>query len=140
LSALCKVVAPAQVQVTYSASNPLPFRVEWCSELGPISFAGSSPDEAAERALSSLRGRMLPELGSFNARAEAPASFCSRVEPPTSTSTAAKMLVRSSGPGASAPVSEPLAQAGWVEAMNERIQAIEEGKPIRRAKLHLVRS
>jgi hypothetical protein len=130
LSALCKVVAPAQVQVTYSASHPLPFRVEWSSELGPISFAGSSPDEAAERALSSLRGRMLPELGSFNARAE----------PPTSTSAAAKTLVRSSGPGANAPVSEPLAQAGWVEAMNERIQAIEEGKPVRRAKLRLVRS
>jgi len=54
LSALCKVVAPAQVQVTYCAADPLPFRVEWSADLGPISFAGPTPDEAAERALSAL--------------------------------------------------------------------------------------
>ena len=120
LSALCKAVAPAQVQVTYSENHPLPFRVEWCGELGPISFAGSSPDEAAERALSALRGRLLlPEFGS-----------------------APKTLVRQS-PGqqnTTAAVIDPLSQAGWVEAMHERIQAIEEGKPVRRANLRLVRS
>jgi hypothetical protein len=126
LSALCKAVAPAQVQITYSESHPLPFRVEWCGELGPISFAGSSPDEAAERALSALRGRLLlPEFGA--------------------QSPSAKTLVRGSTgaahtPTANAPVIEPLTQAGWVEAMHERIQAIEEGKPVRRANLRLVRS
>jgi hypothetical protein len=57
LSALCKVVAPAQVQVTYCAADPLPFRVEWSADLGPISFAGPTPDEAAERALSALGAR-----------------------------------------------------------------------------------
>jgi len=123
LSALCKAVAPAQVQVTYSDAQPLPFRVEWCAELGPISFAGASPDEAAERALSALRGRLhSPEF--------------------SGSSQAAKTLVRG-GPAPSAatpPVSEPLTQLGWVEAMRERIQNIEEHKPVRRANLRLVRS
>jgi hypothetical protein len=109
LSALCRAVAPAQVHVTYSSDSPLAFSVEWCGELGPVSFAGTSPDDAAERAMSALRGRMLL-------------------------------------PEPHATVSDPLAQAGWVEAMRERIQAIEEGKPLntrksdRRANLRLVRS
>ncbi len=122
MSALCKAVAPAQVQVTYSAHPTLPFRVEWCGELGPVSFAGASPDEAAERALSAVRGRaLLPELG---------------------PKTLGRGCPSATGPALSlpAPVSEPLTQSGWVEAMRERIQAIEDGKPARRPNLRLVRA
>jgi hypothetical protein len=60
LSALCKAVAPVQVQVSYCATNALPFRVEWNAEMTRISFAGATPDEAAERALAALRRRALP--------------------------------------------------------------------------------
>lgn len=59
LSALCKAVAPAQVQVSYCATNPLPFRVEWAADYTVVMFAGPTPDEAAERALSALRTRGL---------------------------------------------------------------------------------
>lgn len=127
LSALCKAVAPAQVHVTYSESHPLPFRIEWCGELGPVCFSGSTPDEAAERALSALRGRLL--LPEFAAPASAVAKTLVKGSAGQSAST----------PSTSAPVSEPQTPVGWVEAMHERIQAIEEGKPVRRANLRLVR-
>jgi hypothetical protein len=119
LSALCKAVAPEQVHVVYCASDPLPFHVEWNSELGPIVFAGPTPDDAAERALNALHTRRLP------------------IAP--SSSLTAKPLVRFAPPPAAPSPTEPLAQTGWAEAMRERIQQIEERKPARRPSLRLVR-
>ncbi|MFT3923172.1 MAG: hypothetical protein QM778_11625 [Myxococcales bacterium] len=134
MSALCKAVAPAQVQVTYSDNQPLPFRVDWSSELGPISFAGATPDDAAERALAALRSRLLPpEFGNSSA-----AKTLVRGAP--STSAASMSTPSANAASASPPVSEPLTQVSWVEAMRERIQDIEERKPVRRANLRLVRS
>jgi hypothetical protein len=111
LSALCKAVSPAQVQVTYCAGDPLPFRVEWSADLGAITFAGPTPDAAAERALSALRSHApLP---------------VSRVRPEVARVEVA---------------TEPVAQPGWAEAMRERIRELDErATPPRRPNLRLVR-
>jgi hypothetical protein len=54
LSALSKALAPAAVQVTYCATNALPFRVEWRAARGPVTFYGLSPDDAAAAAQEAL--------------------------------------------------------------------------------------
>lgn len=117
LSALCRALAPEQVQVTYCANDALPFRVEWEGDLGSVSFAGSTPDDAAERALAGLAsGRVLPP---------------SRLTGPSHTTSSATL------PAAACPASEPeefptepTAQVGWAEAMRERIQQIEDRSPV----------
>ncbi len=60
VAALAKSLAPAVVQVTYCASNALPFRVEWRSSRGPVVFFGLTPDDAANAAQAALaRGSVL---------------------------------------------------------------------------------
>jgi hypothetical protein len=129
LSALCKAVAPEQVHVAYSSSSPLPFRVEWCGEFGPVSFAGTTPDEAAERALHTLRARLI--LPALEARQGMTLGTGSQ-EPASSS--------RPSASHGSAAATEPLTQVSWAEAMRERIQQIEERGTVRRPSLRLVRS
>jgi hypothetical protein len=130
LSALCKAVTPEQVQVTYSAHEPLPFRVEWNGEYGPVSFAGPSPDHAAERALSALRARrVLPYSGTGTAKPLArvsctePAEFSSRADPRASTAAA-----------------DPSSLIAFAEAMDERIERMAERPLVGRPNLRLVRS
>lgn len=54
LTGLARTLAPVPVQVTYCATNALPFRVEWQSERGPPRFYGITPDAAADEALSAM--------------------------------------------------------------------------------------
>ena len=115
LSALCRALAPEQVQLTYCANDALPFRVEWQCDLGAVSFAGVTPDDAAERALASLAsGRGL---------ASTSASARERRASPSAPPTPAL------GVPAASPT-EPAIQLGWAEAMHERIQELEERRPI----------
>jgi hypothetical protein len=125
LSALCKAVAPQQVQVTYSAQDPAPFRVEWSGELGPVSFAGPSPDEAAERALQALRAhRFLPPAP--------PARICARPElrSPLArrASATAAGVAREPQVEGSASATDPSVPLAFTEAMRERIAQLVEAR------------
>jgi len=53
-ASLVKSLAPAAIQMTYCATNALPFRVEWDSARGPVRFYGISPDAAASEAMTAL--------------------------------------------------------------------------------------
>ena len=53
-ASLVKNLAPAAIQMTYCATNALPFRVEWDSPRGPVRFYGISPDAAASEAMTAL--------------------------------------------------------------------------------------
>jgi hypothetical protein len=54
-------LAPASVQLAHCATNALPYRVEWSSPRGPVTFYGLTPDEAANDALGALsRGSVAP--------------------------------------------------------------------------------
>ena len=55
LSALCRALAPAQVRVSFTAQQALPFRVELPSKHGWLFFHGVTADAAAEAALREVR-------------------------------------------------------------------------------------
>ncbi len=111
---MCRALAPEQVQITYCANDALPFRVEWQCDLGAVSVAGVTPDDAAERALASLAsGRGLAStIANTNERRAS-----------SSVPPAPALGVPDASP------TEPAVQLGWAEAMRERIQELEERRP-----------
>lgn len=57
-SALCRALAPAEVRLSYCASQPLPFRIELPSNDGYLVYRGATAEEAAQLALGQRAQRL----------------------------------------------------------------------------------